>query len=239
MTGSFRRRLLAIAALTLLACGAAIVTILILSRITMEVRIEHARENVTREVERLRGVVEALEPSSRSRRTWQSGELRSGYGVAPSDTDGSPFLVEAVARAGEQGALVVVDRTESDPPVLVAAAPVSGGGVVYAFQRVIAGRETRSLRVVVVVLALLSLGLVIACLRTLSEVERGVSSLRSSLTALAKDLHAPVARPALRELADVATGVAALADDLSRAQVEHERLTHGPPPGGGARPPAK
>src|SRR5580692_9094716 len=166
MTGSFRRRLLAIAALTLLACGAAIVAILILSRMTMEVRIDHARENVTREVERLRGVVESQGPSQRSHRTWQSGELLSGYVSAPSEGDRGPSVVEAVERAGSEDGLVVLDRTEGDPPLMVAAAPVSGGGAVFAVQRVIAGRETRSLRIVVLVLALLSFGLVIASLRT-------------------------------------------------------------------------
>ena len=59
MKSSFRRRLLAIAALTLVTCGAAIVTILVLSKMTMEVRMDHARENVTREVGRLQALVEA------------------------------------------------------------------------------------------------------------------------------------------------------------------------------------
>jgi signal transduction histidine kinase len=226
MRGSFRRRLLAIAALTLLACGAAIVAVLILSKMTMEVRIDHGRENVTREVERLRGVVEPMTPAQRAHRTWQSGELVSGYESGPSDGDQGPFVAEAVAQAAREGGLVVLDRTDGDPPTLVAAVPVSGGGAVFAIQHVVAGRETRSLRVVVLVLALLSFGLVVASLRTLGAVERGVSSLRASLRALAKDLHAPVARPALRELDEVAAGVAALAEDLSRAQAERERLTH-------------
>jgi signal transduction histidine kinase len=225
MTGSFRRRLLAIATLTLISCGAAITAILILSRMTMEIRIDHARDNVTREVERLRAVIEAQDPSARSHRTRQSGELLSGYVSTASETDRGPALAEAVERALRDGGPVVVDRTDDDPPVMVAAAPVSGDGAVFAYQRIIAGRETRSLRIVVIVLALLCLGLVVACLRTLREVERGVTSLRSSLTALAKDLSLPVARPALRELAEVATGVAALAENLRLAQVEHERLT--------------
>jgi signal transduction histidine kinase len=226
MKSSFRRRLLAIAALTLVTCGAAIVTILVLSKMTMEVRIDHARENVTREVERVRALVEAQDPSSRSHRTWQSGELVSGYVTASSDTEGRPFLAEALELAHQQNRPVMEDHAEGDPPVLVAAAPVSGGGAVFAFQRVIAGRETRSLRLVVIVLALLSFGLIAASLRTLREVEHGVVSLRSSLAALAKDLRAPVTRPALRELADVAIGVASLADDLRRAEEERERLTH-------------
>ena len=78
----------------------------------------------------------------------QSGELVSGYVMAASDTDGRPFLVEALESARQQNRLVMEDHAEGDPPVLVAAAPVSGGGSVFAFQRVVAGRETRSLRLV-------------------------------------------------------------------------------------------
>ena len=56
-------------------------------------------------------------------------------------------------------------------------------------------------------------------------VERDVSNLRTSLAALAKDLRAPVARPSLRELDEVADGIAALAEELDGAQKERERLT--------------
>ncbi|HWZ88825.1 MAG TPA: HAMP domain-containing sensor histidine kinase, partial [Polyangiaceae bacterium] len=70
-----------------------------------------------------------------------------------------------------------------------------------------------------------SLGLVIASLRTLAAVERDASTLQASLKALAKNLKAPVARPLLRELGEVATGIEALASDLARAQQERERLT--------------
>lgn len=226
MTGSFRRRLLAIAALTLLACGAAIVAILTLSRMTMEVRIDHARETVTREVERLRAVVEAIPVEERALRVLQSGELQSGYVSAPSEAAGGDLVVDAMQQADREGGQVVLDRSGPDhTPVIVAASGVAGGGYVFAFQRVVAGRETRSLRIVVVVLALLSFGLIVASLQTLTAVERDVSTLRTSLAALAKDLRAPVAKPALRELAEVAQGVATLAEELVRVQVEREGLT--------------
>ncbi len=95
----------------------------------------------------------------------------------------------------------------------------------YASQRVVPGRETRGLRTVVVVMALLTLVLVVGALRTLASVERGVGSLRASLAALATDLKAPVPRPALRELEEVADGVSALAAALARSQKEQETLT--------------
>jgi signal transduction histidine kinase len=228
MAGSFRRRLLTIAVLTVLACGAAIMAILFLSRSTMDERTAHARENVTREIERLQGSMAAVPRAERSGRQWQSGELQSGYvgdAAAPPAVQ-APLVAQALQQAEGSGGVVVLERADADGrPALVAAAPVAGGGEVFAYQPVVAGRETRGLRAVVVLLALLSFGLVVASLRTLRAVERDVSTLRASLEALATDLKAPLSRPVLRELGEVASGIAALAQELDRAQSERERLT--------------
>ncbi|HEX3769207.1 MAG TPA: HAMP domain-containing sensor histidine kinase [Polyangiaceae bacterium] len=229
MASSFRRRLLSIAALTTLVCAAAITAILLLARATAVERVDRARDNVRREVEGLRGVLEAVPPSQRPRRDHASGELQSGFVAEPAAPDKGPALTaaldEALARAASTRSTAVLDRADDTTPVLVAASPVPGGGYVFALQRVVAGRETRGLRAVVLALSLLSFALVLAALRTLTAVERGVSMLRGSLELLAKDLRAPVARPPLRELDEVASGIDALAKDLGRAQTERERLT--------------
>ncbi|HEX3345135.1 MAG TPA: HAMP domain-containing sensor histidine kinase, partial [Polyangiaceae bacterium] len=156
----------------------------------------------------------------------ESGELHSGYVTEPTDAGDGAFVVALLERASKAGATVVEDTIDADgAEVLVAATPVVGGGYVFAFQRVVPGRETRGLRVIVVVLGFLSFALVVGSLRTLGAVERDVSVLRGSLAALAKDLRAPIARPSLRELDEVASGVAALAEELDGAQRERERLT--------------
>jgi signal transduction histidine kinase len=226
MAGSFRRRLFAITALTVLTCAAAITAILFLARTNREVRAEHARENVTREIERLGGALASVPRADRPRREQESGELHSGYVSEPSEADEGALVVSVLESSSRSKGPVIEDATDADGArMLVAARPVAEGGYVFAFQRVIAGHETRGLRVIVVALGLLSLALVVASLRTLTAVERDVSNLRASLDALAKDLRAPVARPALRELDEVAVGVASLAEELDRAQRERERLT--------------
>src|ERR1700690_1223770 len=101
MVGSFRRRLLAIAALTVLACGVAISAILFLARMTLDDRTAHARDNVTREVEHLRGAMEA--PSERAHPDRQSGELRSGYVADSALPDKRPFIFEALHEATSAG----------------------------------------------------------------------------------------------------------------------------------------
>lgn len=225
MASSFRRRLLAIAALNVVFCGAAIAALLLLARATAAEHTAHARDNVLREVEGLRAVLEDVPPPLRPRNGRHSGELQSGYTPEAAATSEAPIVADAVSQALAVGSTVVLLRTDDGIPVFAAAAPVRGGGAVFASQRVIAGPETRGLRDVVVVLALLSFGLVVSALRTLTAVERGVSSIRGSLAALACDLRAPVDRPQLRELGEVASGVEALAKELERAQGERERLT--------------
>jgi signal transduction histidine kinase len=227
MAGSFRRRLLMIASLAVLACGAALAAILVLSRTATEERTAHARENVGREVERLQCAMAAVPLDQRSGRRYLSGELRSGaIADASSPEPTLPPVVGRVATEAASSASTIVREGEDDGTwMLVAAAPLQGSGVVFAYQPVVAGRETRGLRVVAVLVALLSLGLVIASLRTLRAVERDVSTLRGSLTMLAKDLRTPLAHPGLRELDEVAGGIAAVAQDLDGAQREHERLT--------------
>jgi signal transduction histidine kinase len=210
--------------LTALACGAAIAGLLFIARVTRETRIEHARDNVTREAERLRAVLEDLPSAERAGHGIKSDELRSAYLDGPVAPGEGPPVVEALGRASSTRNLALLDRIDNGTPVLTAAMPVSGGGYVFATQRVVAGRETRSLRLVVVLLALLTATLIVASLRTLSAVERDVSSLRASLAALSRDLTAPVARPALRELGEVAVGVEALARNLDRSQAERAGL---------------
>jgi signal transduction histidine kinase len=225
VASSFRRRLIALAVLTVLVCLGAIAALLFLQQTTLDERRAHARENVTREVERLRGAADALPPGRKPAALLQSGELLSGFVLRP-DAEPPSFARDAMTEAEQTGDLVVVERAEEGgTPVLAAAAPVRPVGFVFASQRVVAGHETRSLRVVVVALALLALALVVGALRTLAAVERGVGSLRRSLEALEKDLTAPVAKPALRELDDVASGISSLAAALDRAQRQREQLT--------------
>ena len=113
MRSSFRGRLLAIAALTLIVCGAAITAILFLARATAEERATHARENVNREVERLRGTLGSTPPDQRSRRRQQSGELQSGYVVQPTDVDEEPFVADALQRCSRAHDLVAFDSKDA------------------------------------------------------------------------------------------------------------------------------
>jgi signal transduction histidine kinase len=227
MAGSFRRRLLAITALAALACVGAIVAMVYLARTSTEERIERAHERVALEIERLRDLSEVSPRSERGRARRNVAELRSGWLEDANSVDRrNPLVAQAVRAAEEKGEVVILDLARNEnTPMIVGAAPAAGGGYVYAALRVVTGREMRTLRATVLVLSILSLVLVVVSLQTVAVVDRGVSTLRGSFAAVAKDLHAPVARPKLRELDELAGGLAALAQELAGAQKERERLT--------------
>jgi signal transduction histidine kinase len=226
MATSFRNNLIVIAALAALACVGAIGALWYLAQTTADQRAARAEDNVTLEAERVRDVVEALPRPERALRGRHQGELRSGYVDDVARADRSPLVMEAVARAHEaQGPVTFSGTTEGGTPAAVSAVPVPGGGYAFAIRRVVTGRETRTLRDAVMALSLLSVLLVVVSLWTVVAVERGVSTLRGALVAVAKDLRAPVARPRVRELGDIADGLSNLAQELARAQTERERLT--------------
>jgi signal transduction histidine kinase len=228
MIGSFRRRLLTIAAFTVAVCVVVIAAVTVLARRSDEERAEHARENVMREVERLRATLTTMPPAARPRRQPPSHELRSGYVVVLTEIDEGSWVALAAQRALERRDVTLLEAVGDDGvPVMVAAAPLpdDAGGVVFASQRLVAGHEARALRLLVMLVAVATVVLVVSSLRTSAALERGVTALRGSLDALGKDLRAPIARPGLRELDEIAQAALALARDLAHAQEERDRLT--------------
>jgi signal transduction histidine kinase len=97
----------------------------------------------------------------------------------------------------------------------------------WAAYLITTSRWSPVLRIVGVMLGLVSVLLVLASLHAIISIQRGAATLTASLSALSKDLGAPVPRPDVRELSDIADGIASLALDLSRMQAaltERERL---------------
>jgi signal transduction histidine kinase len=66
--------------------------------------------------------------------------------------------------------------------------------------------------------------LVATTVRAAAVMQRGATELRNALTALSRDLEAPIPRSPLRELSDVADGIAGLVKSLADARREEERL---------------
>ncbi|MGC4092914.1 MAG: histidine kinase dimerization/phospho-acceptor domain-containing protein [Polyangiaceae bacterium] len=104
------------------------------------------------------------------------------------------------------------------------------GTVCAQDERTWAGMEVRPLpqleawKVTIWLLALATSVLVVTTVRAAAVMQRGATELRSALTALSRDLKAPIPRSPLRELSDVADGIAGLVESLAEARREEARL---------------
>ncbi len=230
MRTSLRQRLLTLTVLGAIAFIAALVTIVRLARTGHQQRIERAHEEVENEVDRLRTFEEAPATWRRAPRVMRGpGALRSGYleesfgrGAGPGV---QPILRELRGEADVSGTTVSRQIAQGEGTVVVALARTPSGRHAWAASWVAPQRAAQPWRIGLLVLSLATLALLVASVETLYAFRRGAGALRESLGALEKDLRAPVSRPSIRELGDVAEGIEHLARELASAQAEHERLT--------------
>lgn len=236
---SLRRRLVMVSVLAAVAGGASLGSIAWLARTGADQRAARAEERVVRETERL---IEGGSPAlPRGFRALRAGELDP----AGRDLTGGPMLPAAAraardaawaeARATGERALRQTDlrgpwlrrrRDEDDDAgrLVVAVAPSPRGGHVWAATVVPQPRGERLWRLGAGLLTLASLALVAVSLHTVVALRRGAATLDATLRALARDLDARTARPAVAELAAVSDGIAALAAALRASHLEGSRL---------------
>jgi signal transduction histidine kinase len=152
--------------------------------------------------------------------------MRDEVGPAPFGPVAVAARTETAREARKAAETVIRDAATGDGlPLVVGVSPLRAGGFAYAATNVGSAKEKERLRVTVLVLAVVSVLLMVASLQTLVVFQRGAASLRSSLRGLARDLGRKVERPRLRELGEIADGVAQLAVDLASSQKERDALT--------------
>jgi signal transduction histidine kinase len=226
MKFSIRSRLLVVAVLGAITCLLSLYALARPFAVANRQRLERAKDSVEHEVERVR---DARAP--RASNGMRSGRVDRGASFDDVDPplwhDAPGALREAVAESAASGEVVLLERPVAEGTLFVGAAPLDAGGFAWAATVMTPPRWTPILRIVGVLLGLTSLALVLASLHAISSVERGATGLKASLAALSKDLGAPVPRPSVRELSEVADGIASLASELARAQAalaDRERL---------------
>ena len=225
---SVRQSVIAIALLGAITCAVSSVALSRIISTSIAQRLERAKELVAQELELLRtregtqkrtvvigmrgGVVADATPNDAARDVLDN----EAYGV----------LAQTLQEAERTGRLEVVRApSPDDAPVLVGAAPRPGGGLAWAVYPAPPSRLTGAWRTIGFTLGVAGLFLVIASVHLALTAQRGASALKQALASLGRDLDAPMPRPQLRELAEVADGIAALARELKEAQKEQSRLS--------------
>ncbi len=225
-THLIRHRLLTVVLLGVLTSVLSLVALVHLLTTSTAQRVERARDGVMEEMDRLArrpaDVVETIAYVGMRGGTWD--------GKGTPEALPAPWVVPlrgVLARASERRSRAVEEVTVGESTLVVAAMPDPKGPPGACVWSGFMVRPLQSLRTwqwIVVLLALATTLLVASAVRTVVTVNRGAAGLRASMVELAKDLNAPIPRPAVRELGDVADGIAVLAQSLARAKAEEERL---------------
>ncbi len=228
-TRGIRHRLLTIVLLGVLTSALSLVALVQLLSTSTAQRIERSRDAVVEEVERLaRDPAQIVEQSATGVVGMRGGVWGPRDGATP-----KPWLdtIALAAEACRDAPGPVVRDAKLGVSTLVIAARRSEAAATGGPPRIVwagfAVRPLPSLRTwqwIVVLLTTATALLVATALYAVVTVNRGAAALRASLHALASDLSAPIPRPQVRELSDVADGIARLADRLILARREEERL---------------
>ncbi|MEP6655046.1 MAG: HAMP domain-containing sensor histidine kinase [Myxococcales bacterium] len=249
-----RHRLVTVILLGVITSALSLVAMVRVISLTVGSRVERGRVGVNGELTRLiEAGPGALKSPSRSGLIGvrggfvperQAPAVVSGTLMAP--PDGLPAAwrsaVErtiAAAAAGTPGTLGTLGLSAAPVPVttetdvdggvlLVSAQHLPGvssvGNVAWTAYLVPPPQWLRTWQIIVVALALATGLLATAAINAVFTVKRGAAALTGALDGLASDLNTPVPRPRLRELSDVADGIARLGQRLAQAREVHEGM---------------
>jgi signal transduction histidine kinase len=135
-------------------------------------------------------------------------------------------LLEATNESARTGQAASRELPIEGGTLIVSARPIAGDGpsFVWAGSVVKPPSYLRLWQTAVGVLTLASALLVTTALLALIKVNQSARTLNASLLALAHDLSAPIPRPAIKELREVADGIAGLAKSLAESRQIEARL---------------
>ncbi len=226
-TLGIHHRLLTVLVLGVIVSALSAVALVRLFTVSTEARVERARDEALVEAALLAAQPERVLAPSAGNVVGMRGGTWDGSGSPVSIPPSWLASVRSSVLASRtQHAQVVADEPVGEGRFVVVARPT----VALPATTVWAGVEVKpsaSLRLwawIVTSLALATVVLVATSAFAIATMNRGAADLRASLRALATDLRAPIPKPSVRELRDVADGVAALVEDLNRARQKEQRM---------------
>jgi signal transduction histidine kinase len=233
ITPPIRHRLVTVVFLGVVTSALSLVALVRMLSTATTQRIERGRDFVSDESGRL---AQAGAQAGSDRRElladWPRSQImgmRGGFARPDTALEGPvppawrPVVHEAI-HAAARGAVAAREATLADGRLVASARPVGDGTIAWAAWQVRSPPYLDNWRWIVVMLSLVTLLLVIAAVHAVITVKAGASALNQALARLASDLSTPVPRPPVRELSDIADGVAALARSLAQAREAQERL---------------
>ena len=226
-TLGIHHRLLTVLVLGVIVSALSAVALVRLFTVSTGARVERARDEALTEAALLAAQPERVLSPSAGNVVGMRGGIWDGSGSPPSIPPSWLASVRSSVLASRaRHAEVVLDEPVGEGRFVVVARPTSASPVatVWAGVEVKPSASLRLWAWIVTSLALATAVLVATSAFAIATMNRGAAELRAALRALATDLRAPIPKPSVRELRDVADGVAALVDDLSRARQKEQRM---------------
>jgi signal transduction histidine kinase len=206
-------------------------------------RIERGRDYVSEETARLvrlgsgstaeRNALLSESPRSQVLGMW-GGYVDARSGAAAVLGTGLPEAWQAVvgdvirsaatSAPGAPGAPIIRETSMPDVTLVVGARAAADGSIAWAAYPLRMTPYSTSWRWIVLALSLATLLLVTTAVHAVITFKRSAAALNGALVLLAKDLSTPVPRTPVRELGDIADGIAALARSLAQSREGEERL---------------
>lgn len=233
MKQGIRHRLITIVLLGVLTSALSVVALVQLLTTSMSQRASRAREAVADDVDRLAHAPSQLhDPTPSALIGMRAGIWTEDLPPNALSPSLHPFVRNAVEHARTEGRRYMHDAPLGEVTVIVAARPVEDPAaaglppqsIVFAVYPVRPLPSLRTWQRIVAMLAAATVLLVGTALYSIVTLSRGAAGLRASLVRLATDLRSPVLRPRVRELDEIADGIAELAQRLADARDHQERL---------------
>jgi signal transduction histidine kinase len=232
MTKVIRYRLFYVLVLGVVTSGFSLAALLRALQASDAQRLERAREAISTQLDSLAAMAPAPTASQVLPRTSHIG-LHGGWLTSADEIDRIPDLpVEwrPLLRQAREQSLAIRGRvvlSAAVPPskLIVAATPTPAGPVAWTAVVLMPSSFLRPWRLIAGGIAIATALLVATALSSGISFRRQTRSLEATLIALGKDLRAPVARPALAELATLADGIESMAKALLSSREATDRLT--------------
>ncbi len=227
MTQRIRHRLLTILLLGVFTSALSVLALVELLSTSTAQRVERARDSVVDEAERLARAPSTIVEPSTSGFIGMRGGIWSGEtppAALPASWRETVHAAVVTSRSGAKR--VVLERSIDDGTLVVCALPSGGPSQTAAWAAFHVRRMSwvTTWQWIVMLLAGATVVLVGTTLHAVVTLHRGAGAIRKSLENLAHDLSAPIPRPTVLELGEIADGIALLAARLAESRVKEASL---------------
>jgi signal transduction histidine kinase len=218
-----RHRLLTILLLGAIVSALSVGALARLLTVSTQHRIERAREEVNELLLRLAHEAGALSDPAPGNVVGMRAGLSDGHTPLSAPARWRPELERAL-REGAEASPRTTQVAFAHSNLVLGTVRAADGRIGWAALEVRPLPHLEAWKFTIWLLSFATIVLVATTMRAVVSMQRDANALGASLSNLARDLDSPVARPALRELADVADGITELAKSLAEARREEARL---------------